>query len=258
MNITKEKLRELLTRGTVHGCPAHRYVAAKLIVKARIPAFLKFSTPHYRVWLHPSALSYCLYLDRDYFHHDEAVMRNILRPGDTFVDVGANIGGWTLYASPLVGSSGTVYAFEPHPKVARYLTENVRLNGFANIQLFEAAAGDANGVSCLSDRQNDANNNVMASGPIPVKVVRLDSVIPDTPIRLLKLDAEGYELPALAGAREVLSRTQFVYFECWETYFKAYGYSTRHLLDLLRGEGFRIDIPADHGEEFHENLLAYR
>src|ERR1700756_3353230 len=99
MQITRAKLKELFTRGTVNGCPVHRYVLAKLALKSRLPAFLTFSTGDYRLWLHPSELSYHLYQNRAYYSEDQAIMRSLLRPDDIVVDVGANVGPWTLYSA---------------------------------------------------------------------------------------------------------------------------------------------------------------
>jgi FkbM family methyltransferase len=258
MHITLAKLKELFIRGTVNGNPVHRYALAKLVLKSHAPAFLTFSTGDYRLWLHPSELSYQLYQDRAYYSEDQAIMRGLLRPGDIVVDVGANVGPWTLYSAGLVGPSGHVYAIEPHPQIAGYLTRNIELNGFTNVTVLPCAAGEAVGTGMLEERINDANNNIADNGTMAVPVAPLDELIPARPIRLIKIDAEGSELQVLRGARKALTSAQHVYIECWDSYFRKRGYSTADLLSILRLHGFTIEIPDDHGPEFHENVLAHK
>jgi FkbM family methyltransferase len=68
-----------------------------------------------------------------------------LRPGDTFVDVGANIGYYTLLASKIVGAQGQVIAIEASPSVFQALQQHVQVNGRTNIRLFNVAASDVPG-----------------------------------------------------------------------------------------------------------------
>ena len=68
-----------------------------------------------------------------------------LKKGDTFIDIGANNGYFSLMASILVGSTGKVYAFEPTPDSFKRLQTNVHVNKFKNIKLFECALGDKDG-----------------------------------------------------------------------------------------------------------------
>lgn len=258
MHLTKIKLRELFTKGTVNGSPVHRYLIAKTVHKARIPGILKFSTAHYKAYLHPSELSFYLYQNRKYFGEGEALMKDVLRPGDVFVDAGANIGGWSLYAATLVGATGFVYAFEPHPKIAGYLQRNVDLNGFRNIKVFSLALGDKPSIVQMEEKTNDANNNITPHGKLSVEMSSLDTIMLEQHIRLLKIDAEGSELMILKGASRTLDHTEFVYLECWDTYFKNRGYRTADLFDILGAHGFKIDVPIGHGDEFHEDILAHR
>jgi FkbM family methyltransferase len=258
MTVTPAKLKALLTTGRVNGNPVHRYLLAKVLLKSRLPGFIKFSTGNYRLWFHPSELSYQLYQNREYYRQDEEIMRRILRPGDVFVDVGANIGTWSLYASTLIGESGKVYAFEPHPRTAGFLKRNIDLNRFRNIEVSVTAVGDSQKMVMLEEKDNDSTNNIAENGTIPVPMTSLDAVLPACDIRLLKIDAEGSELQVLQGAARTLQRTQLVYIECWDSYFNQRGYRSLELLRILTDDGFSIDVPHDHGEEFHEDVLAYK
>jgi FkbM family methyltransferase len=138
---------------------------------------------------------------------------HVLRSSDLFVDVGANIGAYTVIAA---GScKAKVVALEPVPDTAAHLATNVRLNDLASrVKVRQQAAGARSGTVTVSiDR--DTTNRVVdpsdaASGPAgaEVTVVRLDDLIlapPETSGRILmKIDVEGYEVEALSGAQELL------------------------------------------------------
>ncbi len=76
---------------------------------------------------------------------DLAIIRKLLKPGDVFVDCGANIGLWSLVASSVVGSRGKVFAFEPNPLTFRKLINNLEYNDNATIVAFNVALGNNQG-----------------------------------------------------------------------------------------------------------------
>jgi FkbM family methyltransferase len=137
-----------------------------------------------------------------------------LRPGETFVDVGASIGLYSLLASS-ANARGAVIAFEPHPVSAGRLRENVRINALDNIQVREAAVGRASGSALLTFDQGDRNRISTQTGPneklVEVPVASLDGeldrlgVDPAT-VALVKIDTEGFEVNVLAGATRLLDR----------------------------------------------------
>jgi FkbM family methyltransferase len=173
------------------------------------------------------------------------------------VDVGANIGCLTLFASRLVGDSGHVFSIEPHPRTVRYLRGNVTLNRRNNITVIHAAAGDHQANIHLSDGRSDDQNRVSKTG-VPVQLDTLDSILPDVPIRLLKIDTEGFELFALRGGPRTLQNTDLIYLESCEEHFQKYGYSTPDLLAFLSAQGFDTGRPPDYLSQSCENLLALR
>src|SRR3990172_2612704 len=73
------------------------------------------------------------------------LVTSTLRPGDTFIDIGANIGYFTLVASPLVGPSGKVHSFEPIPGIFSTLQSNVAANGLTNVRMNQAAIFETDG-----------------------------------------------------------------------------------------------------------------
>ncbi|MBI1180512.1 MAG: FkbM family methyltransferase [Alphaproteobacteria bacterium] len=149
-----------------------------------------------------------------------AFFRRTLRPGDTVVDVGANIGYFSLLAARLVGPSGAVHAVEASPAIADLLERNVALNGFANVtvhrvaasdragklHLFSGGAGGNLGASTTRDhRAAEAGYALEAEVPArPLsEIVPLDALLA---ARIVKIDVEGAEADVLAGLASVMDR----------------------------------------------------
>ena len=138
-----------------------------------------------------------------------------LREGDTALDVGANLGQFTLLASQAVGPAGRVVAVEASPAMADRLRNNVRLNAAANVQVLELAAWDRSETLWL-DAGEPGNCGMarVAAGKqqdhlTPVRAARLDEALPEagiTAIDVMKIDIEGAELNALAGLSGLIER----------------------------------------------------
>ena len=183
-----------------------------------------------------------------YYAWEESFIQSLLREGDTFVDVGANIGNLTI-AGKLKVKGGIVVAIEAHPRTYSFLSRNIALNQM-KVDARNVAVGDKPGTLAFSDMHADDCNGIsMTEGGIPVPVQTLDTeLIGLGDIRLLKIDIEGYELMALRGAREVLARTKFVYFELWDQLTARYGYRPADILLLLNDAGFSVYLILDSGE----------
>ncbi|GAA0714601.1 hypothetical protein GCM10009105_19310 [Dokdonella soli] len=145
--------------------------------------------------------------------HVTQVVRNLLRPGDTFVDVGANIGYFTALAAYLVGPDGKVVAVEPMDKNLQLLYATIFSNKFAHVEIHPFAASDVNGLLPMETGFGTSNGQVIltgARGRLPAMFAqarRLDDMLSGlSTIRLLKIDIEGYELIALSGFAAGLAR----------------------------------------------------
>ena len=193
-----------------------------------------------------------------------------LKPGDTVIDVGANIGETVLASSIAVGTNGRVFAFEPHPKVFGFLQDNLRLNEIRNVQLFNLGLGDTRRTVLFSDDRRDDMNRVTGDeSGLTITLEALDPILVDCPrIQLLKVDVEGYEMFVLQGGRETMLRSACVYFEVSESHFEQFGYTTAMLLELIFRSGFQIfriehpgllvSVHRDFKPEHFENLIALR
>lgn len=143
------------------------------------------------------------------------LLRALLRPGGTMLDLGAHVGTYALHAARAVGASGAVVAFEPVPTNAARLRENVALNGFTQVEVIEAAVSDAAGRATFSavdvagesgwgSLVIDASDVTRA---LDVEVVTLDAFAAArglARVDLIKLDIQGSELQALRGAEQML------------------------------------------------------
>ncbi|HST57932.1 MAG TPA: FkbM family methyltransferase [Longimicrobium sp.] len=223
----------------------------------------------YRVRFFPSSVSSYAWIYPDHVNEEEGFVARTLQPGQTYVDVGANVGLLALRAASVVGASGTVVAVEAHPRTARFLRENVAMNGFGNVQVESCAVGEARGTVSFSDRHSDDQNAVdPAGGGLEVPMVPLDELLPASRVprvHLLKMDVEGFELHALRGATDLLSRVDRILIESSTSHSAKYGYTARAVYDLLRDAGFRLrrlgdtaEIAPDFAPVRTENLVGER
>jgi FkbM family methyltransferase len=190
------------------------------------------------------ALGQRLMAEKWFEPHVRDSLRKHARSGATFLDIGANIGYYTIQAATLVGPQGAVIAFEPQPAVRQELAANVALNRFANVTVMPYALSDRAGTVrfCVPTVGNESmgslhpNARFQVGCEIEVETRRLDDVLESANcprVDLLKLDAEGAELPIVKGASRLLSgpARPCVVFEACEENCAPFGY---RVFDLLR------------------------
>ncbi len=140
-------------------------------------------------------------------------LQSNLKKGDCFIDVGANIGLMSIFASKCVGNEGQVVAFEAHPKTAELLKENIELNQLMNIQVCQYALGSEEGKTKIYDNwqinRGGASLIVKTEDSVAfdIEIHRLDSVL-STHFhpKMIKIDVEGFELEVLKGACETIKK----------------------------------------------------
>lgn len=137
---------------------------------------------------------------------DMSFVLHLLRPGDLFVDVGANIGSYTVLASGVCGARSI--AIEPDEGTVRHLQRNIAENGINKlVKVRQTAVGDSSGSISFTVGK-DTTNQVAQPGDLNIQTVpltRLDEILQGASPTLIKFDVEGYETQALRGAREVLA-----------------------------------------------------
>lgn len=136
-----------------------------------------------------------------------------IKTGQTVVDVGANIGYYTLLAARLVGPEGKVYAFEPDPTNFALLQKNVEANGYQNVVLVNKALSNKNGKTKLFiNPANRGDHRVYDSGDgresREIEMVTLDSHLGKKKVNFIKMDIQGAEPLALEGMKKTIKASK--------------------------------------------------
>jgi FkbM family methyltransferase len=177
-----------------------------------------------------------------------AIFRSLVPPGSTVVDVGANLGFITVILSGLVGSQGTVVAFEPSSRTFSKLERTIEMNRLSNVRAINAGCGDkAETLELHNIAGSSGNASIVGKGPLRehIQVVRLDDVpeLKERSIELIKVDTEGFEHRVLDGARRLIAENKpILYLEMGGEYvdsthrsielLKEYEYDVRHVDNL--------------------------
>jgi FkbM family methyltransferase len=188
----------------------------------------------------------------------------LLSSGMTVLDVGANIGQYTLVAAHAVGPYGQVHAFEPTAEIASELRCNVALNEFQNVTINEVAVADSRGEQLLycTDPGSPGTNTIMNPVEQPcttskVRTVTLDDYLAErgvSDVDVMKLDVEGAELLVLRGAERLLRgpRAPVLLLEVNPRTLALSGSSAELLLELLKDWGYTYYPIATYGVQTHD------
>jgi FkbM family methyltransferase len=204
-----------------------------------------------------------IYLYQYYEPECARVARRFMRTGGVVVDVGANIGQYSLLAAKLVGESGRVIAFEPNSKVLERLLHLVDINDFGNIEVIPCAVSDTvgeslfyppplsgnTGTGSLIPQEIGPSTNDMADRPEPicVRTVRLDQVMESrgiSEISFMKVDVEGFEMEVLRSLTSCLKRqcVHALMVEVWPDQYRNDGSSSNDVFAYMRGFGYHAFV----------------
>jgi len=170
--------------------------------------------------------------------------RNDLRPGDLFIDVGANIGSYAIWAAEL---GAEVIALEPAEDTFALLEENVALNGYP-ITTIRAAAGAASGIARFTTGR-DSVNRLHHEGSAEIMMMTIDSIVQNRLVAGMKIDVEGFEIDVLRGCEQALSqhRLKLIQLEWNSTSMQTVGTDRRPVADLLAKHGYSLYRPDRDG-----------
>jgi len=193
--------------------------------------------------------------DRGYEPNVTACIRKRLREGMTFLDVGANIGWFTLTGAVLCGEKGKIFAVEPSPDNLQLLYRSLSANRFGNVTVFPYAASDSRGFFRLSSAFSNAAvlpAEAAAEGATLVQAAPIDELLGnEQDVDLIKIDIEGHEPAAFRGMEKLLKR-------CRPVIVSEYSpKAIREGLDEnpadypagLRGLGYRLKVIEPDGNE---------
>ena len=175
------------------------------------------------------------------------ILRRLLRPEMTALDIGANQGIYTLLLASLV-YPGQVFAFEPQPFLYQQLVSNVQANRACNVVCHNLAVSSCPGELILQPGTlNWGDNRIVAGaartlGQVKVDAISLDQQFADRKIDFLKIDVQGWEAEALFGARHLLEGNMdlIVMFELWPYGLRKAGSPPEVLLRFLWDLGFQL------------------
>ncbi len=201
-----------------------------------------------------SQLIYC----RGFEYHERLLTSRLLRPADIYVDVGANIGLYTLLAADRVGVAGKVFAFEPVTNTYARLVENIALNGLHHVSPHRLAISDSRGFLTITtagggfDAWSSLGRPYMGKEETreTVATIRWDEFAAEHnligKVTMMKLDVEGWESRVLRGAEATLSRDDAptLYVEFTEEAAANAGSSCKVLHKILISLGYETFLPS--------------
>jgi FkbM family methyltransferase len=180
---------------------------------------------------------------------ETALLKKEIKPGQTVLDIGANIGYYTLIAAKLVGPKGKVYAFEPDPDNFALLKKNVEANGYVNVVLLNQAVSDKTSTAKLFlNKTNKGDHRLYDSKDgrpsITVQTVKLDDFFKmlDKKIHFIKMDIQGSEARALNGMKNLVHQNASLKLvtEFSPGSLRLNGQNPRKYLQTLRQCGFKL------------------
>jgi len=175
---------------------------------------------------------------------------------DIVIDVGANVGYYTLKWASDVGENGKVVAIEADPNSCEILKENCRLNKISNVEIFNYAASEKKEIVTLyTSKTHSGTNSIFSSkaknSSIKVSSITLDELLSDNflEINWIKIDVEGAELQVLKGSSKILQKTQNIIIELHEHILNQNGQKPQDIMDILKERGFKTKLFIEHWNE---------
>jgi FkbM family methyltransferase len=169
-------------------------------------------------------------------------------PGDIIIDIGANIGWYSLIFERLAPEGVNIFSFEPDPLNFQLLKHNLQLNTATKVTAIQKALSDKDGEQTLyqHDNKNLGRHSLLPlqeGRSVTVSTTSLDHFWDENGLgsrtpKFIKIDIEGYELLALRGADSVLERCPAILCEYSPAYMRQGGINPGDLIDLLTGYGY--------------------
>lgn len=212
------------------------------------PVVIRFHNQRLKCYPDSTSTSGALYFSGYPDYWEMKFLQAYLRPGDNFLDIGANTGVYSVLASAYIGTDGHIDAFEPIERTAARIEEQAQLNGLANLHVHRLAICDQDGELEFGYSGNDATMHLrrpaeQERGTFKVRSARLDSFEPYRNYAVGKMDIEGAEPLALAGAKE---RLRLANPPVWllelAGYSTCYGISSDEVVRQLANAGFECAV----------------
>jgi FkbM family methyltransferase len=205
--------------------------------------------------------SLCLSIYGVYEPFETELVKKEIKKGDVVLDIGANIGYYTLIFAKLVGGEGKVFAFEPDPTNFTLLKKNVEINGYKNVIMVQKALSNKTGkIKLYLSEDNKGDHRIYDSGDnrqsIEIESIRLDDCFKNYNggIDFIKMDIQGAEGGALQGMSNLLNKNKNVKIvtEFWPIGLKGFGIEPEDYLKLLLKHGFKLYHTNEEKKEIEE------
>lgn len=208
----------------------------------------------------------CLWLmygnDPIYEQFETEIFKKIVKKGDNVIDIGANIGYYTLLLSKLVGENGHVFAFEPEPNNFELLRKNVEVNGYKNVTLVQKAVSYKS-EKCklyLHGSNNIGNNTIYyyeGRKCIEIETITLDEYLKNKKIDFIKIDVDGAEGGVIKGMAELLKQDNLkIITEFYPKGFNEFGIKGDEYFNILQKNGFKMYGLTDKLEQTNISILS--
>jgi len=173
-----------------------------------------------------------------YEYWNQQLLRQIVKPGMTVVDVGANKGDYSLLSAYLMKDRGKILAVEPVPENCYWLRKSIKANNFKSIKVCELALSDKNGKAKLYlDKKISGGASLekfdSSCGMLNIRVQKMDDLIKNK-VDVIKIDVQGTELEVLKGVRKVMKRNTHIFIDLDNPKTKI------KVWKLLKDNGYRI------------------
>lgn len=228
----------------------YRYLARRLIPEQKRLVYVN----GYKMFVHMEehkgidGIAHQLLYEGSYERYTTALFEQLVSRGMSVVDVGANIGYYTLLAAKLVGEKGKVFAFEPEPRNYALLLKNIELNSYKNIIPLRKAVSIKSGkVKLFLDKLEPGAHSLYrvredATEAILVDAVSLDGFFKgrECPIDIIKVDVEGSEMAVLLGMPEIVRNNNNlkIFTEFYPPGLQSSGFSAQEYWGKLIESGF--------------------
>jgi len=190
--------------------------------------------------------------------HETNALLELMKPGQSFIDIGANIGYYTVIAAARLGDSGQVFSFEPDPENYALLTQNIEQNHFKNVQAFNLGLSNQDcslPIFCSEENRGDHRlfeTEAHQQGNM-IQLVKADEFFMDRygqypTVHCIKIDTQGYEYSIVDGLKKTIAANQAhlnMVVEFWPWGLRQNQSSAKALLALLDQYSLQIHI-MDH------------
>ncbi len=178
-------------------------------------------------------------------------IKKVIKKGDNIIELGSNIGYYTLLLAKLVGEEGKVFAFEPYLHNIEILKLNVELNNNKNVIMIQKAVHDTTGkVNMYICEYDNRNNSIYCTYTMKTdKIIEVDSITIDDyfknfneNINFIKMDIQGAEYKAIKGMESLIQRSNnlMLLTEIWPEALDKAGTSAKEFIELLLNNGFKL------------------